>query len=84
MPGGLRVAIASVRSETDARREWDRIRRAAPDAVAGLTPDYASVDLGDKGIWWRIYVGPAEANPDAQARCGALKQRKLDCFVARP
>jgi hypothetical protein len=77
------VAIASVRSEADAHREWDRLRRQHGDALSGLAPDFAPTDLGERGVFWRIYVGPAESGADAQARCNALKQRQVTCFVAR-
>jgi len=86
-PGGgpvVRVAIASVRNEPDARKEWERQKRLYPDALAGIVPDLSPVDLGEKGIYWRIYVGPAEPGSEAQARCAALKQKRVDCFVARP
>jgi SPOR domain len=80
----LRAAIASLRTEADAKREWERQRRLYPDALTGITPSYASVDLGSKGVYWRIYIGPAESNAEARARCETLKEKKVDCFVARP
>jgi hypothetical protein len=83
-PGASRVVLASVQSEGDAQREWQRLQRAHGDALSGLAPEFVRTDLGDRGVFWRIYVGPAEAAPDAQARCAALKQRQVNCFVARP
>ena len=83
-PGGSRVVLASVQSETDAQREWQRLQRAHGDALSGLAPEFVRTDLGDRGVFWRIYVGPSEAGADAQARCAALKQRQVSCFVARP
>jgi hypothetical protein len=81
---GSRVVLASVQSEPDAQREWDRLRRQYGDALSGLTPEFVRTDLGERGIFWRIYVGPVESGPEAQARCAALKQRQVNCFVARP
>ena len=80
----LRAAIASLRTEADARREWERQRRLYPEALAGVTPSYASVDLGGKGVYWRIYIGPAESSAEARGRCEKLKEKKVECFVARP
>lgn len=82
--GGSRVVLASVQSEADAQREWDRLRRQYGAALDGLTPEFVRTDLGARGIFWRIYVGPVESGPEAQARCAALKQRQVNCFVARP
>jgi hypothetical protein len=80
----VRVAIASVRSEPDARKEWSRQQRLYAQGLSGIVPEFAPVDLGERGTYWRIYVGPPEAGPEAQARCAALKQKQVDCFVARP
>jgi sporulation related protein len=80
----MRAAIASLRTEADAKREWERQRRLYPEALAGVTPSYASVDLGGKGVYWRIYIGPPEASAAARERCAVLKEKKVDCFVARP
>lgn len=80
----LRAAIASLRTEAEAKREWERQRRLNPEALAHITPSYASIDLGSKGVYWRVYVGPAEPPAAARDRCAALKQKKVDCFVARP
>lgn len=80
----LRAAIASLRTEAEAKREWERQRRLYGDALAGVTPSYASVDLASKGVYWRIYIGPPESSAEARARCAALKEKKVDCFVARP
>jgi hypothetical protein len=82
--GGSRVVLASVQSEADARREWERLRRQYGDALNGMTPDFVRTDLGERGVYWRIYVGPVESGPEAQARCTSLKQRQVNCFVARP
>lgn len=83
-PGSARVAIASVKSEADARREWERQRRLYPGPLASVKADFLPIDLGDRGVFWRIYVGPAEGNAEAHTRCTALKQQQVSCFVARP
>jgi len=83
-PGSSRVVLASVQSENDAQREWQRLQRAHSEALSGMAAEFVRTDLGDRGVFWRIYVGPPEAAPDAQARCTALKQRQVNCFVARP
>ncbi len=80
----LRAAIASLRTEPEAKREWERQRRLYPDALSNVSPSYASVDLGGKGVYWRIYIGPPESSAEARARCAVLKEKKVDCFVARP
>jgi hypothetical protein len=83
-PGSVRVAIASVKNEADAKREWERQRRLFPGPLANMSAEFRPIDLGARGVFWRIYVGPPESNAAAQARCSALKQQQVSCFVARP
>ncbi|MGD0145045.1 MAG: SPOR domain-containing protein [Rhizomicrobium sp.] len=41
------------------------------------------VDLGDKGIWYRLRVGPFASKTDAGALCGKLKADGGDCIPAK-
>ena len=41
------------------------------------------VDLGDKGVWYRVQAGPLDEK-QAQHICSALKSRKADCVTVPP
>jgi hypothetical protein len=78
--GGTRIQLASVRSEEAARQEWDRIRRAAPDLLGGISATPIRADLGEKGAFYRLQTAPIA---DAERVCGELKRRNIGCVIAR-
>ena len=78
--GGARIQLASVRSEEAAHQEWDRIRRANPDLLGGVSATSVRADLGDKGVFYRLETAPM---PDADRVCGELKRRNIGCIIAR-
>jgi hypothetical protein len=79
-PAGTRLQLGSVRSESAARQEWDRIKRAAPDLLGSLSATPVRADLGDKGVFYRILTGPVA---EADRVCGELRRRDIGCIIAR-
>jgi SPOR domain len=77
---GARIQLASVRSEEAALHEWDRIRRTNSDLLGNLSATPVRVDLGEKGVFYRVLSGPVA---DAERLCRELNQRNLGCIVAR-
>lgn len=78
--GAARIQLGSVRSEEAARQEWDRIKRANPDLVGGLSATPIRADLGEKGVYYRILTGPVA---DAGRVCRELNQRNVGCIIVR-
>ncbi|MGA7263528.1 MAG: SPOR domain-containing protein [Stellaceae bacterium] len=78
--GGVRIQLASVRSEEAARQEWDRIRRANPDLLGSISATTIRADLGDRGVFYRLQTAPIA---DADRICGELKRRNIGCIIAR-
>jgi cell division septation protein DedD len=78
--GGTRIQLASVRSEEEARQEWDRIRRANPDLLGSASATPVRADLGEKGVYYRLQTAPIL---DAERVCGELKRRNIGCIIAR-
>ena len=81
--GGIRLQLASVRSEEVARREWDRIKHRNHDLLGNLTASAIRADLGDKGVYYRIQTAPVGDLAAADRICGALKERNVGCIVVR-
>ena len=81
--GGWRVQIASVKSEDIAKSTWARLQAAHGDVLANLRMQPTKVDLGDKGVWYRVQAGPLDEK-QAQSVCGTLKSRKTDCVIVPP
>ncbi|MFD2232385.1 SPOR domain-containing protein, partial [Phaeospirillum tilakii] len=80
--GGFLIQLGAVRAADQAGKEWARIQKANADLLGGLTSDIVRVDLGEKGVFWRIRAGGLD---EASARqiCASLQSRHQGCIVAR-
>lgn len=83
LSGAYVVQVASFPSEREARRGFEGLQGNFPALLDGLEADIQSADLGDRGVWHRLRVGPFEAKSDADAFCASLKERGRDCLVKR-
>lgn len=81
--GNYRLQLSSVRSEADADKEWRRLKGKYPDPLNALASRYTRVDLGDKGIWWRVQTGPVGDRTAADAACAKLKSQGQGCSVVQ-
>jgi SPOR domain len=80
---GWRVQVASVKNEDVAKSTWARLQSAHGDVMASLRMQAVRVDLGDKGVWYRVQAGPLDEK-QAQSVCSTLKTRKTDCVPVPP
>jgi hypothetical protein len=81
--GGWRVQVASVKNEDVAKSTWARLQSAHGDVMTNLRMQAVRVDLGDKGVWYRVQAGPLDEK-QAQTVCSTLKTRKTDCVPVPP
>jgi len=76
------VQLAARRDQTSALAAFADLQQKYPDILNGLAPTIKKADLGDKGVWYRLWVGPMGTRGNAQDVCGKLKQAGLGgCFV---
>jgi hypothetical protein len=80
---GWRVQVASVKNEDVAKSTWARLQSAHGDVMANLRMQAVRVDLGDKGVWYRVQAGPLDEK-QAYNICNSLKSRKADCVTVPP
>ena len=80
----FRVQLAALHSRADAEAEWRRLKRANGDLLGALHAEIMRVDLGDRGVFYRLRAGPLASAAKASALCSRLKAHKLDCFVIKP
>jgi cell division septation protein DedD len=80
--GEWRIQLGSFPAADQANAQWDRLKKSFAELQPlGLTT--VRVDLGDKGVWYRLQAGPL-GEPQARALCEDLKSKKRDCLVVRP
>lgn len=80
--GGYVLQIGSYTSEAEANASWQTYK-AAHSSVAGFAPDVAQANLGSKGTWYRLRVGPFATLSEASAACAKLKAQGGKCFPAK-
>ena len=78
---GIRIQLAAVKKPEEANKEWARLQHELGSALTGLSLTVESVDLGAKGIFYRLQGGPFTDKTAAAAKCAALKEQKQDCIV---
>lgn len=83
---GFVAVLASVpRSDTsrmDALKRFADLQQKYSGVLSGKTPDVAEANLGAKGSYHRLVVGPPSSRDQANAVCSQLKsQGYSDCWV---
>ncbi len=81
--GDYFVQLASVKSDQSARNEWARLKKAHSELFDDMALDVQRADLGDRGIFYRIRIGPFPNRATAQDMCAQIKAAKLACLVKR-
>jgi cell division protein FtsN len=81
---GYRLQLGAVRTEEAAKQEWLRLQRAQSDLLGKLSLTATRVDLGDKGIFYRIQAGPIADGAEAAQSCATLKSRNVGCILVKP
>ena len=79
---GILLQIGSYKSQAEARQSWLAFR-AAHSTAAGYQPDIKQVDLGAKGNWYRLRIGPFENKDVATEVCAKLRAAGASCLIAR-
>jgi cell division septation protein DedD len=80
--GSVRVQLAALQSEEAARKEWDRLQKAMPDLLGGLSLHIERVDKGADGIFFRVQAEPLPDKAAAKKLCADLKLQNQACIVA--
>ncbi len=81
---GYRLQLAAVRSPEAAKQIWDRLKRQHGDVLGGLAYAEQRVDLGERGIFYRVQAGPIADAAKAEQECRELKRRGVGCLLVRP
>ncbi len=81
--GGWRIQVASVKNEDVAKSTWARLQSAHAGELSNLRMQAVRVDLGDRGVWYRVQAGPLDEK-QAHSVCASLKARKADCVSVPP
>lgn len=80
-----RVQLAALKSEDLADQYWSNIKKDNPSLVSGLKNFVQKVDLGKRGVFYRLQIGNFKDQLDAEDFCikyiAKTKAKKSDCII---
>lgn len=79
---GVLLQIGSYKSDSEAMQSWS-VFKAKHAIAAAYQADVQKVDLGPKGIWYRLRLGALADKKSAVALCEKLQAQGASCLVAR-
>jgi len=78
------VQVASVPQRALAQAKRNDMAKKHGAILADLQLEIKKAELGAKGTYYRVRVGPFATRPQAVDLCETLKARGQDCFVTKP
>lgn len=79
---GYVPVLSSQKSRMDALKVFADLQQKYSDALQNGTPDVREVNLGEKGVWHRLMLGPPGSREAAKTVCTQLKaQGYSGCWV---
>lgn len=79
--GSHLVQVGAFGSPAEANGVWSKMQGKMGAFVAGKSTDIERADLGAKGVFYRLRLGPFASSSDAKTFCEGLKSRGQDCLV---
>jgi cell division septation protein DedD len=76
---GVLIQVGSYKSEAEAQQSWLAFK-ARHEAAAGYQSDIKEVDLGGKGVWYRLRIGPFDDKDSAADVCAKLRADGASCI----
>jgi cell division septation protein DedD len=81
-PSKYVVQVGSKKNQTEALASFADMQQKYPTLLANYRPIVQKADLGAKGTWYRLRIGPITDKTAASKLCSQLKSQGLpDCLV---
>lgn len=79
---GYVAVLVSRQSHMDALKSLADIQQKHPGILQGKAADVREANLGEKGVWYRVVVGPPGSREMANSVCGRLKSEGYSgCWI---
>lgn len=78
---GYVVQVAARRNQSDALVAFADLQQKYPNILQSYKPLIQRADLGAKGVWYRLRVGPLGSKESAAELCSRLKEAGQSCLV---
>jgi hypothetical protein len=83
-PSAAMLQIGAFPSQAEADAASARFKQVYTAALDGASTEVRRADLGTKGIWYRVLVGPFADRSAADRACSRLKAAGGQCFIVPP
>ena len=80
---GIFIQITSQRTEAEARAAYANLQQRFPGILRPYQPSVKPVDLGERGTFYRVRIGPFTSFDEAGGVCGNLKSAGGECIVQK-
>ena len=81
-PSKYVIQVGSKQNQTEALATFADIQQKYPTLVANYRPMVQKADLGAKGVWYRLRIGPIPDKAAASKLCTQLKSQGMpECLV---
>jgi len=81
--GAYVAQIAAFKSQAEAEAGWSAFKKNHSGTLGGMSPNIVSVDLGEKGTWFRLRTGSFSDKAAAADFCTKLKAEGASCLPAK-
>lgn len=81
--GDFLIQVGAFAEKARAELHWNNLLKKHNDIFTDLSADYMQVDLGNKGIFYRVRGGMIASRAEADDLCNILKSRKQACLVVK-
>ncbi len=75
------IHLSSVRNQIDTKTEWKRLQKRFPNLLENWELLVRSVELEERGIYYRVLAGPFADYAKAQDVCAMFKSRDQYCLA---
>lgn len=80
LSGSHVVQVGAFRSNEEATAQWNRMQSRLGTVIGAKTFDIEQADLGDRGVYHRLRIGPFSSSDAANSYCSTLKENGQDCL----
>jgi len=81
--GEFVLQLASLKAKERAPAEWARLQETFPSLLGNRELVVLSVDLGSRGVFYRLQAGYFSDRNSADAACAQIKAKRQDCLVTK-
>lgn len=81
--GPYRIQIGAFRNPMQAHDRWSRLKRRHGDLLGDKVMVIERVNLGPRGIMYRLQAGPMQTPSEVKSLCNKLGQRRVGCILVR-